>query len=215
MHTAFNQTLCRLLMVVASCLPLTALADDVATVGAVGEVDSKLKTLNANEQKNLRASNALGTNETKARAQSNCGSRFDKSIDDAAKNVATAAAPGDPVKRFNDAIKTCLDNIQNIASAIKLPTFSFTAAFETILTGLIDRLVNDVLMKICNSATGAWSNAVNNAMNTVNTGINQSGVNTFGTFVSMGPAPATPAPLPATPAAPAPMQKSNSTIPGL
>ena len=41
--------------------------------------------------KNMRTTNALGSNETKARAQSNCGTRFDQSIDKAAKNVATAA----------------------------------------------------------------------------------------------------------------------------
>lgn len=215
MHAALNKVLCGLILVMASYLPMTSHADDVTTVGAVGAVDSSLPTLDANTQKNMRATNALGSNETKARAQSNCGTRFDQSIDKAAKNVATAAAPGDPVKRFNDAINTCLDNIQTIAQSIKLPTFSFTAAFETILSTLIDRLVNDVLMKICNSATGAWSNAVNNAMNTVNTGINQSGVNTFGTFVSMGPAPASPAPAYAAPAPAMPAAKSASIIPGL
>lgn len=216
MRSELKLILGRLLLFVFSLMPLVVAADTNSTVGAVGAVDSKLPLLDANTQKNMRANNTLGTSEAKARAQSNCGDKFDKSIDQAAKNVATAAAPGDPLKRFNDAIGSCLENIQTISMALSFPTLSITGALEAILNKVIDKLINDVLMKICAAATGTWNNAINNAVNTVNTGINQSGINTFGSFVSVSQTPVSPAPLAPAPPAPAPAPfKSNSAIPGL
>ncbi|MFZ6711290.1 hypothetical protein [Undibacterium sp. TC9W] len=196
-------------------MPVMASADSVSTVGAVGSVDSSVPVLDANTQKNMRASNSLGTSETNARSQKNCGSQMDTAINNSAKNVATAAAPGDPVKRFNDSINSCLANIQTISLMTSFPTFNFTAAFEALLNQLVDKIINEIIMKICAAATGAWNSAVNNAVNTVNSGINQSGVNTFGNFVNVGTAPANPPPAYSPAPPPAAPAQSQSTIPGL
>lgn len=208
----------RVLLVFLVVISGIARADGISTVGAVGNIDSSLPVYDANAQKNMRASNQLGTSEANARNLNNCGTAFDNAIQKAAQNVATAAAPGDPVTKFHDSINDCLNNIQLISAAFNLPTsLSLTAAFEAILNQLIDKLINDIIMKICTAATGAWNSAVNNAVNTVNTGINQSGVNTFGNFASVSttsgnttPAP----PMAPAPAAPVPV-KSQSSIPGL
>ncbi|MFZ6639514.1 hypothetical protein ACO0LL_07195 [Undibacterium sp. TC4M20W] len=216
MREIVKNMMCRLLIVSVAIMPAMVRADSVSTVGAVGSVDSSIAILDANTQKNMRATNALGTSETNARSQKNCGNQFDTAINNSAKNVATAAAPGDPVKRFNDSINSCLENIQLISVAFNLPTsFSFTAAFEAILNQLIDKLINEIIMKICAAATGAWNSAVNNAVNTVNSGINQSGVNTFGNFVNVGTAPANPPPAYSPAPPPAAPAQSQSTIPGL
>lgn len=217
MGETVKNMMCRLLIVSISIMPVMVRADSGSPVGAVGAIDSSLPVLDANTQKTMRAANTLGSSEAKARMQSDCGNKIDLAITKSAQNMATAAAPGDPVKRFNDSIKSCLDNIQMISVAFNLPTsFSFTAAFEAILNQLIDKLVNDIIMKICAAATGAWNSAVSNAVNTVNSGVNQSGVNTFGSFVNVGPAPVSPPPSysPAPPPAAAP-GKSLSIIPGL
>lgn len=216
MREVMKKTICRTLILAMSVMPVLASADSVITVGAVGSVDSPLVTIDVNTQKAMRAAQTFGSNEVKARTLNNCGTLVDKAMSDAGKNVAVAAAPGDPVKKFNDSINSCLDNIQTISMLFNLPTsFSFTAAFEAILNQLIEKLVSEIIMKICAAATGAWNSAVNNAVNTVNSGINQSGVNTFGTFVSVGTgSPPPPAPKAPAPMAPAPM-KSLSTIPGL
>lgn len=216
MREIVKNMMCRFLIISIGIMPVMARADSVSTVGAVGSVDSGLVILDANTQKNMRATNALGTNETNARTQKNCGPQMDTAINNSAKNMATAAAPGDPVKRFNDSINSCLQNIQMISVAFNLPTsFSFTAAFEAILNQLIDKIVNDIIMKICAAATGAWNSAVSNAVNTVNSGINQSGVNTFGSFVNVGPAPVSPPPAYSPAPPPAAPAQSQSTIPGL
>jgi hypothetical protein len=216
MREIVKNVMCRLLIVSVAIMPAMVRADSVSTVGAVGSVDSSLVILDANTQKNMRASNALGTSETKARTQKNCGNDMDDAINKSSRNMATAAAPGDPVKRFNDSINSCLNNIQLISVAFNLPTsFSFTAAFEAILNQLIDKLVNDIIMKICAAATGAWNSAVSNAVSTVNSGINQSGVNTFGSFVSVGSGPSSPPPVYSPAPPPAAPAQSQSTIPGL
>ncbi len=215
MRETVKNMMCRLLIVSIGIMPFMARADSVSTVGAVGSVDSSLAILDANTQKNMRASNALGTSETNARSQKNCGSQMDAAINNSAKNVATAAAPGDPVKRFNDSINSCLSNIQTISATLNFPTLSFTAAFEALLNQIVDKLINDIIMKICAAATGAWNSAVNNAVNTVNSGINQSGVNTFGSFASVSTGPSSPPPVYSPAPPPAAPAQSQSAIPGL
>lgn len=216
MREIVKNVICRLLIVSIGIMPVMARADTPIPVGATGDVDSSLPIFDANTQKTMRAASTYGASEAKGKAQNNCDTRMKTAIDDAAKGVAVAAAPGDPVKRFNDSINSCLNNIQLISVAFNLPTsFSFTAAFEAILNQLIDKLVNDIIMKICAAATGAWNSAVSNAVNTVNSGINQSGVNTFGSFVSVGPPPPSPAPAYSPPPPAAAPVKSQSTIPGL
>lgn len=215
MRETVKKMMCRLLIVSIGVMPAMSRADSVITVGATGPVGSNLFVLDANTQKNMRAANTMGTDEAKARMQKGCGTAIDNSIAKAAQNMATAAAPGDPVKRFNDSIGSCLSNIQMISATFNLPTsFNFTAAMEVILGKLIDKLVDDIILKICAAATGAWNSAVSNAVNTVNSGVNQSGVNTFGNFVNnLPPVSPPPAYSPAPPAAAT--VKSLSIIPGL
>ncbi len=217
MREIVKNVICRLLIVSIGIMPLMARADSVVPVGATGDVDSTLPVFDANTQKTMRAASTYGASETKGKAQNNCDARMKTAIAAAAEGVAVAAAPGDPVKRFNESIHSCLENIQFISIAVNLPTsFSFTAALEAFLKQLVDKLVDEMIMKICAAATGAWNSAVSNAVNTVNSGVNQSGVNTFGNFVSVGPPPPSPAPLAYSPPPPAAAPaKSQSTIPGL
>ena len=216
MRETVKNIICRLLVVSIGIAPVMVRADSVVPVGATGPVDSSLTVIDANTQKSLRSTSGYGASEAKGLAQYDCNNRNKNAINLASQEVAVVAAPGDPVKRFNDSINSCLNNIQLISVAFNLPTsFSFTAAFEAILNQLIDKLVNDIIMKICAAATGAWNSAVSNAVNTVNSGINQSGVNTFGNFVSVGPPPVSPPPAYSPAPPPAAPSKSQSTIPGL
>lgn len=180
-------------------------ADSMSGVG-----DLTITTLDAAAQKTLEANGVVGANQTDNAKIILCADKAEKAADDGRKGMATTMTTSDHVQKLNDSVNACLANIQQISAIVNLPTsFNFTQIFETILKQLMERLVNEIIMKICAAATGAWNSAVGNAIDTINLGVNQSGINTFGSFVSVGPAPVSPAPM-----APAPMNPP-SAIPGL
>ncbi|MCH8621307.1 hypothetical protein [Undibacterium sp. TS12] len=189
-------------------LPGVSVADGMSGVG-----DLTITTLDVSAQKILAANGVVGATQVDMSLIDDCAKKKKDAGDDAKKAMATSLTPSDTAKKLNDSVNACFANIQMISMAFNLPTsFSFTELFEQILKQLIEKLVDEVIMKICAAATGAWNSAVGNAINTINSGINQSGINTFGTFVSVGSPP--PAPMAPASVAPAPVSPP-SPIPGL
>jgi hypothetical protein len=194
-----------LIMALLMLMPGISAADSMSGVG-----DLTITTLDASAQKTLELNGVVGANQTELAAIDPCATKAKDSLTEGQQHMARSMTYSDSVKKLNDSVNTCLDNIQTISAVFNLPTsFNFTQMFETILKQLMEKLVNEVIMKICAAATGAWNSAVGNAINTLNTGINQSGINTFGSVVVVGPAPPGPAPAAPAPASP------PSAIPGL
>ena len=186
-------------------LPGVCLADSMSGVG-----DLTITTLDLTAQKTLEANGVIGANQTDNAKIILCVEKAEKAGEDKRKGMATTMTTSSHVQKLNDSVNACLANIQTISAALNLPTsFSFTELFEAILKQLMEKLVDEIIMKICAAATGAWNSAVGNAIDTLNTGVNQSGINTFGNFVNVGPAPVSPAPYVPVPANP------PSAIPGL
>lgn len=227
-HRRINRRISRIVILWMFVMPGLAHADGDTTVGAVGAVGSLLKVLDANTQKTLRAQGALKPNDNVAQTFDkdaggpNCAQRFKTAIDDAAQRTVKAAAPADPVKKFNESINSCLSTIQHLTQNLDFTSFSsVTDAFKQKLADEVKNLADQVISKMCESAASTWDSAVNNAINTVNNGINQAGSTTFGNFVSANTGgTTTPASTPQTsqtpqtPASPAPV-KAPSTVPGL
>ncbi|MFZ6711289.1 hypothetical protein [Undibacterium sp. TC9W] len=192
------------LLALSTLMPGISAADSMSGVG-----DLTITTLDTSAQKTLELSGAVGANQTDLAAIDPCATKAKDALTAGQQHMARAMTYSDPVKKLNDSVNACFDNIQTISALVTFPTFNFTQMFETLLKQLIERLVNEVIMKICAAATGAWNSAVGNAIDTLNNGINQSGINTFGNVVTVGPAPVNPAPM-----APAPLN-TPSAIPGL
>lgn len=199
---------CLLLSIVALIVfPSMADADSMSGVG-----DLVINTLDADAQKILAANGVLGANQISNARITDCADKAKTAEVNFRRGMATALTSADPVKKLHDGINACLQKIKDISNAIELPSgFSFTQLLSKILKQLTDKIVDDIIMKICTTATNTWNSAVNNAVDTLNTGINQSGVNTFGDFVSVS---ASPAPASSAPLYVAPLAKPSS-IPGL
>ncbi len=197
-------------LVLSVWLVLTAFAPGICAADSMsGLGDLTITTLDASAQNTLIWNGVIGANQTENAAVDDCAKKAAVAGKQKREDMSSVMTYSDPVKKLNDSVNTCFANIQTISVALNFPTISFTAMFETLLKQLLDRLVNDIIMKICAAATGAWNSAVGNAIDTLNSGINQSGVNTFGSVVTVGPAPVSPAPV-----APAPLI-GPSAIPGL
>lgn len=189
----------------ACLLPAWAYADSMSGVG-----DLSIATLDSEAQKQLAAAGMVGANITANASIVDCNTKAKAAIEIKNKDMAAIMTTSDPTKKLQDGISSCLEKIQTISAAISFPaSLSFTALFEAALKQLREKIINEIVMKICTSATNAWNNAVNNAIGTINSGINQSGVNTFGDFVSVSNVPVNPAPKINTPFL------TPSNIPGL
>lgn len=192
--------------VLSLLVPAICFADSMSGVG-----DLTITTLDSTAQQVLAANGVLGATQTDTTKIVSCTTDMDKAGLDSTKDVATLLTPSSTTQKLDDSVNKCFARIQDISAMFNLPTsLSLTQLFETILKQLIARLVDEVIMKICTAATSAWNAAVGNAVNTINSGINQSGVNTFGNFVNVqstsGSSPPPPMSAPAMPA---------SAIPGL
>jgi len=180
-------------------------ADSMSGVG-----DLSITTLDSAAQKILAANGVLGANQTDYAKIVECSDKAADASDKLRKGMATAMTPSDPTKKLNNSVNACLANIQQISLAFNLPSgISFTLLFQTILKQLMEKLVDEFIMKICAAATGAWNSAIGNAINTINSGVSQSGIDTFGNFVNAVPVPVSPSPFAPAPANP------PSGIPGL
>jgi len=197
-------------LLLSAWLALTVLAPGICAADSMsGLGDLTITTLDASAQNTLMLNGVIGANQTENAAINDCSQKATDAGKKKREDMSSVMTYSDPVKKLNDSVNTCFANIQTISVALNFPTISFTAMFQAALKQLLDRLVNDIIMKICAAATGAWNSAVGNAIDTLNSGINQSGVNTFGSVVTVSPAPMSPAP-----AAPAPLI-GTSAIPGL
>lgn len=198
-------------LILSGGLALMVMQPGICTADSMSGVgDLTITTLDSTAQKILAANGVLGANQTDNAKIVDCSVKAEDAGDKLRKGMATAMTHSDPVNKLHNSVNACLANIQTISLAFSLPTsFNFTQLFEAILKQLMEKLVDEIIMKICAAATGAWNSAVGNAISTINSGVSQSGVNTFGNFVNVAPAPVNPAPF-----APIP-SSSPSGIPGL
>lgn len=191
MSRKLRQALLALNFMLVWVCALPVQADSMSGVG-----DLVINTLDADTQKILAANGVLGANQSNNAKIVDCNDKAKNATVLFQRGMATVMTPADPVKKLNDGINACLKTIKDIADAVDLSSgLSFTELLTKILKQLRDKIIDEVVMKICTSATNAWNSTVNNAIDTLNTGINQSGVNTFGDFVSVSPAPAPAAPV--------------------
>lgn len=92
-----------------------------------------------------------------ASAQADCDAVKQASVDAQNRYIQIHTPQANPVQVFDDAVSSCLDNISKFDLGLKLP-------------GLpdLDKLLAALLQRVCQSATGQFNTAVNNARNTVN-----------------------------------------------
>lgn len=104
-----------------------------------------------------------------------CEDDMKNMLERASAEFLVAYTPPDPSETFNASISDCLSNIQSFS--IDLP-FADVLGFDftSLLDGLMGDLMDAVMTKACESATSSWKSAIDNASQTIQSGVNQFGI---------------------------------------
>lgn len=96
-----------------------------------------------------------------ASAQAYCDEIKKASQDAQARYVQIHTPRVNPVQTFDDAVASCLDNISKFDLGLRLPGLGD-------LESLLNDMIKKLMQRACQSATGQFDRAVNDATQTVN-----------------------------------------------
>lgn len=96
-----------------------------------------------------------------ASAQAYCDAVKQASIDAQNRYIQIHTPHVNPVQTFDDAISSCLDNISKFDLGLRLPGLGD-------LEALLNDMIKKLMQRACQSATGQFDRAVNDATQTVN-----------------------------------------------
>lgn len=104
----------------------------------------------------------------------NCEADVEEALKNASKEFLGAYTPQNPSKTFNDSVSDCLSNIQSFELDLPLASilgFDFSALMDQLTGELMDKVIGQA----CKAAVDEWQSSIDNALNSIDTGVNQFG----------------------------------------